>query len=133
MASARPAPQPEDECSVCKDEFLGQETILLRCGHYFHGSCGQQWFRRQQPCRCPLCRGPFEVEHYYDDEGRVTEESDEWRSLRQEMRERAEASANLGLTTTTKKRKKERKKEEERKEEEKRKEEDLEKAEKGNC
>jgi hypothetical protein len=33
-----------EECSVCKDEFGSQETIMLQCGHYFHGGCGQRWY-----------------------------------------------------------------------------------------
>ena len=37
------SPNKLEECSVCKDSFAGEETVLLKCKHYFHSKCGQQW------------------------------------------------------------------------------------------
>ncbi|XP_076090402.1 uncharacterized protein LOC143062625 isoform X1 [Mytilus galloprovincialis] len=44
------------ECSICsegKDEFL---IIQLKCSHYFHKVCIQQWFKADHQMSCPLCR-----------------------------------------------------------------------------
>lgn len=84
--SSRPA--AEDECSVCKDMFLDHDAVLLNCGHSFHCSCAQQWFRQQQPCSCPLCRSPFEVRHHYNGAGESVDEPESWRALREEIRNR---------------------------------------------
>jgi hypothetical protein len=44
-------------CAICMDEYaIGDEVMDLKktCGHWFHKSCGAQWFERS--VRCPTCR-----------------------------------------------------------------------------
>ncbi|KAG0274585.1 hypothetical protein BGZ95_009639 [Linnemannia exigua] len=43
------------ECSVCKDEFEGQDTcIQLKCKHIFHEDCIKPWLKTS--ATCPTCR-----------------------------------------------------------------------------
>ena len=54
MASSCPAPQTHpfasasplssETCTVCFESFGKEETVLLECGHSFHGDCGKTWF-----------------------------------------------------------------------------------------
>ena len=42
-------------CSVCIAEIaLGQETVLIPCGHMFHDSCINKWLDMHNTC--PVCR-----------------------------------------------------------------------------
>jgi len=84
------SPDQKDECSVCKDEFGQELTVLLSCGHYFHDRCGQRWFSSSSnlPCRCPLCRAQFKIAHYFDGDGLKCSESDDWKRLKEETEAR---------------------------------------------
>eukprot|EP00762_Andalucia_godoyi_P003399 ANDGO_06621.mRNA.1 E3 ubiquitin-protein ligase RING1 len=43
------------ECSVCYDEFKGNDGLrMLKCGHVFHDVCLRDWML--QSYVCPLCR-----------------------------------------------------------------------------
>ncbi|KAF9108754.1 hypothetical protein BGX29_007044 [Mortierella sp. GBA35] len=43
------------ECSVCKDEFEGQDNcIQLKCKHIFHEDCIKPWLKTS--ATCPTCR-----------------------------------------------------------------------------
>ena len=45
-------------CCICLDEIeLGNETLLLPCGHMFHSNCGFTWLKKSNTC--PICR--FEI------------------------------------------------------------------------
>lgn len=46
----------EFECSICSDDKEETLIIQLKCSHYFHKTCIQQWFRSDQHMSCPLCR-----------------------------------------------------------------------------
>jgi hypothetical protein len=42
-------------CAICLDEFeQGSRVRGIDCGHHFHHSCLQDWFR--EASTCPLCR-----------------------------------------------------------------------------
>ena len=43
-----------NECIICYDEFKERDTVILRCGHFFHGDCINQWFNFKDTC--PICR-----------------------------------------------------------------------------
>ena len=45
-------------CAVCLEEIeIGKETILLPCGHMYHGDCCLNWLKTSNTC--PICR--FEI------------------------------------------------------------------------
>ena len=49
-----------DECSLCMDAFAEGEMVkMLRCEHYFHAHCIDDWFAHQKGKRrtCPVCSG----------------------------------------------------------------------------
>lgn len=80
---------------MCKDAFEGQETVRLKCGHYFHGLCGQKWYGSQTPCLCPLCRERFVIEHYFDESGSTQEESEEWKRVKRAAEEAMESESDM--------------------------------------
>ncbi|KAJ3108635.1 hypothetical protein HDU97_000491 [Phlyctochytrium planicorne] len=43
-------------CAICLEEFaVGDEVVgVARCLHFFHGTCGGEWFKRSK--KCPTCR-----------------------------------------------------------------------------
>jgi len=44
-----------DECVICKDKFEDGNVIrMLKCKHYFHGSCIEEWNKVNS--MCPLCK-----------------------------------------------------------------------------
>jgi hypothetical protein len=50
---------PNLECSICMDNaILGQGAVVTSCGHRFHQSCIDEWFRlsRNRNRSCPYCR-----------------------------------------------------------------------------
>ncbi|XP_010512806.1 PREDICTED: RING-H2 finger protein ATL64-like [Camelina sativa] len=56
----------KEECAVCLSEFEEEEEgrILPKCGHSFHVSCIDTWFRSRSTC--PLCRAPV-VHHVVEE------------------------------------------------------------------
>ena len=45
-------------CCICQNEIeLGNETVLLPCGHMYHWDCCLQWLKTNNTC--PICR--FEI------------------------------------------------------------------------
>ncbi len=47
-----------DECSMCMDAFAeGDMVKMLKCRHYFHAACIDDWFAHQQgkTRTCPVC------------------------------------------------------------------------------
>jgi hypothetical protein len=44
-------------CSICLDESTDDIKTLL-CGHLFHQSCIEEWFKQEESC--PLCRDEFD-------------------------------------------------------------------------
>jgi hypothetical protein len=45
-------------CCICQNEIeLGNETVLLPCGHMYHWECCLQWLKTKNTC--PICR--FEI------------------------------------------------------------------------
>ncbi|CAG9311530.1 unnamed protein product [Blepharisma stoltei] len=50
-------PMPEGEiCSICMDHEV-RESVVLRCNHWFHRSCLEEWIQRRMAC--PMCRRPL--------------------------------------------------------------------------
>ncbi|CAG9321691.1 unnamed protein product [Blepharisma stoltei] len=51
----------EVACCICFEEFNSNSYARkLLCGHVFHDSCIDEWFKRQPEPRCPLCKSdPF--------------------------------------------------------------------------
>lgn len=48
------ATQPNNECHICIERYeVGQSTMWLPCGHYFHDECVVPWLRSWG--RCPIC------------------------------------------------------------------------------
>lgn len=47
--------QNERECSICLNDFVaGEQTVMLKCGHFFHKDCLMPWFVDHHTC--PTCR-----------------------------------------------------------------------------
>ena len=44
----------QKECIICYDDFKEIDTIILRCGHFYHRDCINQWFNYKETC--PICR-----------------------------------------------------------------------------
>lgn len=48
-----------DECAMCMEPFFeGVKVKVLRCKHYFHAKCIDEWFLHGQQDKsrtCPLC------------------------------------------------------------------------------
>ena len=45
-------------CCICQNEIeLGNETVLLPCGHMYHWECCLNWLKTNNTC--PICR--FEI------------------------------------------------------------------------
>ena len=43
------------KCMICLEEFsIGVETMLMPCGHLYHGECIVKWLETSHVC--PLCR-----------------------------------------------------------------------------
>ena len=42
------------ECIICYYDFKEEDTVLLRCGHFFHRNCINQWLNYRDTC--PICR-----------------------------------------------------------------------------
>lgn len=52
---AASADHPDEECSLCLEEYtLGEELLKLPCRHLFHEGCLGPWFTRS--LTCPLCK-----------------------------------------------------------------------------
>lgn len=45
---------PEEECSICYNDFHDEECGQLKCNHVFHRRCIQEWL--DYSSNCPLCR-----------------------------------------------------------------------------
>ena len=44
----------QEECVICFGDFRERDTIILRCGHFYHRNCINQWFNYRDTC--PICR-----------------------------------------------------------------------------
>lgn len=44
----------QQDCSICQDQISADGCELRGCGHSYHTSCIQTWFRSS--VRCPVCR-----------------------------------------------------------------------------
>ena len=51
-----------DVCPICLDELLGSPIQLQKCGHSFHYSCINEWYKKHNTC--PYCR--CIVKDYWD-------------------------------------------------------------------
>ena len=41
------------ECIICLNQYdIGQSMTLLKCGHIYHKSCLESWFKKK---KCSLC------------------------------------------------------------------------------
>jgi hypothetical protein len=40
---ALPLPQPDDECTICQDDFTTVSCVRTKCNHLYHLSCLHQW------------------------------------------------------------------------------------------
>ena len=54
-----------EECALCMEPYKPDDDVRqLRCKHYFHRECADQWLVVQQKGKsrsCPLCqRSPFD-------------------------------------------------------------------------
>ncbi|KAL0228738.1 hypothetical protein GEMRC1_013358 [Eukaryota sp. GEM-RC1] len=53
-------PDQESSCSICLGEFqMGEQLVILPCGHRFHKECGDELFKRSS--KCPNCRSEITV------------------------------------------------------------------------
>lgn len=43
-----------DECAICIDRIERGEQQSLKCGHYFHKKCIDEWLTQKN--ECPICR-----------------------------------------------------------------------------
>jgi len=48
--------QHDDICSICHESDWNNNAVLLNCGHIFHKTCAQTWFKRKE--NCSNCRAP---------------------------------------------------------------------------
>jgi len=50
----------DEECALCMELFVeADEVRVLRCRHYFHTKCIDQWLvvtQKSKPRSCPLCQ-----------------------------------------------------------------------------
>jgi hypothetical protein len=45
----------DNDCTICLEEFNNDEEIIkLKCNHFFHSKCIDDWIKKNQSC--PLCR-----------------------------------------------------------------------------
>lgn len=44
-----------EDCGICQEPKI-HSLQILRCGHVFHVSCIQNWFKADHKNSCPLCR-----------------------------------------------------------------------------
>ncbi|KAI1828129.1 hypothetical protein F4861DRAFT_244557 [Xylaria intraflava] len=48
-------PELKGECTICIEEVhVGDEVIMLPCGHWFHEECAGLWLKQHNSC--PVCR-----------------------------------------------------------------------------
>ncbi|KAL9325039.1 hypothetical protein ACSQ67_005684 [Phaseolus vulgaris] len=53
-----PDTEEDDDCAVCLSKIGdGEEIRVLRCEHFFHRNCLDQWVALKNGS-CPLCREP---------------------------------------------------------------------------
>jgi len=44
----------DNECIICLDEMnIGDDIIVVYCGHKYHKKCLFDWFQRKK--NCPIC------------------------------------------------------------------------------
>ena len=53
LAAPQPAVQGAATCAICLESCINA-SMVLECGHEFHGTCVARWFRRDP--WCPMCR-----------------------------------------------------------------------------
>ena len=41
-------------CPICLEDLATDPTVVLECGHSYHGVCAALWFRKNPSC--PVCR-----------------------------------------------------------------------------
>lgn len=46
---------PKSECSICLENLVKKEEIVLQCNHSFHTNCIHSWIKTGK-FTCPLCR-----------------------------------------------------------------------------
>ena len=44
----------QKECIICYHDFKERDTVILRCGHFYHRGCINQWLNYKETC--PICR-----------------------------------------------------------------------------
>lgn len=42
-----------NECVVCYENLVPEQSVALTCGHFFCKSCLSEWYEREHSC--PLC------------------------------------------------------------------------------
>lgn len=48
----------ENRCPICLVNYTKNTMVsLLRCNHYFHQNCLNQWLKQSYQSRCPICQG----------------------------------------------------------------------------
>ena len=59
-SAVREAGQEEEECALCMELFVETDEVrVLKCKHYFHTKCIDQWLvetQRSKSRSCPLCQ-----------------------------------------------------------------------------
>lgn len=50
---------PEEDCSICLEEFKKFDCIKTKCGHIYHNKCIEVSLITSK--KCPLCRHEFQV------------------------------------------------------------------------
>jgi hypothetical protein len=106
-----------EACAICLSEFTERDDVrgLLVCGHVFHTSCIDGWFRMQEREQfkqekfapavkwCPLCRAPVVSAWQFQAQVKMqtrNQSQSAWRPGRTEPNASAEPSANPEANTS---------------------------------
>lgn len=55
--------EKDAECSICLEVMFESNATELGCGHLFHFSCVDQWFKVKSTC--PICKTHVETRHLW--------------------------------------------------------------------
>jgi hypothetical protein len=59
--------QNVEQCSICIEPILKNNTIILKCNHIFHDHCILSWLKEHYSC--PICREHvYFLQPYHDDD-----------------------------------------------------------------
>lgn len=74
----------EDICSICLEEFIDKDIIILQCSHQFHASCMFKSLSTNHD-KCPMCRS--KIKYTYPHKNNFRRLVKENKELKQQMDE----------------------------------------------